>query len=692
MSQIRQACMSCAPSQSYLNWQREAHKKANNAADCLRAQFCHALLLYAQRSQGLLTTDSSPELWAKLRSGIRELSVQLSQDFGERAQVKREAPSGPDLESVITPRLHEYISRLSSEDTNPGLQSPPPSSFQPQPSRRDSATPILPRSHGHTKARLSSDVSTVRVGLDPESRERIADEVTVSLRDQNREYELQQSNHNIIGWLDSAENGDPDADARPPSEHLSDVRSDSPDPRIESEFRDVDRLPAPWDEERKASQVQDTFPWADPIRPRSSFQKTQPDTSNAAIQRFQSASRDNETSSQVASDGGGDRKILSGLIAQSVLSWWSSNRSYDSTILQRYIQDLIAVYEHNQIRTKPKYPDIRPNISRSVGSIVSPPVHQTYAQAQESPNHRVRDDESRRLLERPMRTMSTYSESSDLKHKARSTDNVGRFNQILLPRPTPGSGPGPDQDRVETRYLPERAHTSRETWKLPGVENVSNWSPSQTVTRPSAPDTRYREIHSVERPRIPSYQHEALRPRPGDTKDRADDLPSLIKAVSAAPARMELAPGGSHVQPPEPTSGPESQDNHSDGNNSLVWEQKYSDQTSRSLVCPHPDCKDVLFRAKNPSDLKKHMQHHLKPFKCQVPGCTRTEGFSTKNDLERHQKSIHKLAVRSSFDRSFKCQGRNCHKSDKIWPRLDNFKSHCSRMHPDEDVNDLVKR
>lgn len=34
----------------------------------------------------------------------------------------------------------------------------------------------------------------------------------------------------------------------------------------------------------------------------------------------------------------------------------------------------------------------------------------------------------------------------------------------------------------------------------------------------------------------------------------------------------------------------------------------------------------------------------------------------------------------------------NCPKKDKIWPRLDNFKQHLIRMHPDHEVDDLVRQ
>ena len=88
---------------------------------------------------------------------------------------------------------------------------------------------------------------------------------------------------------------------------------------------------------------------------------------------------------------------------------------------------------------------------------------------------------------------------------------------------------------------------------------------------------------------------------------------------------------------------------------------------------------------------RKHMLRHTRPFECQEPNCNRKVGFSTKNDLERHKKSVHKIAPKNSTDRSFRCAAKNCPKKDKIWPRLDNFRQHCLRMHAAEDCEELVR-
>ena len=88
---------------------------------------------------------------------------------------------------------------------------------------------------------------------------------------------------------------------------------------------------------------------------------------------------------------------------------------------------------------------------------------------------------------------------------------------------------------------------------------------------------------------------------------------------------------------------------------------------------------------------RKHTLRHVRPFKCSVQGCSSSiKGFPTRNDLDRHQKSVHKIAPASGTDRTFKCQAPNCRHARKIWPRADNFRQHCSRLHSDMNTDELV--
>lgn len=89
---------------------------------------------------------------------------------------------------------------------------------------------------------------------------------------------------------------------------------------------------------------------------------------------------------------------------------------------------------------------------------------------------------------------------------------------------------------------------------------------------------------------------------------------------------------------------------------------------------------------------RKHMLKHEKPHVCDVNGCRRAavgKGFTTKNDLDRHKKSVHRVGVEKG---SYQCASEHCRNRGKIWPRLDNFKQHINRMHKEEDEQELISR
>lgn len=86
---------------------------------------------------------------------------------------------------------------------------------------------------------------------------------------------------------------------------------------------------------------------------------------------------------------------------------------------------------------------------------------------------------------------------------------------------------------------------------------------------------------------------------------------------------------------------------------------------------------------------RKHRLKHTKPWKCEEPHCSRKDGFTTINDLTRHKKSVHKIG---GMTKSFRCVDERCKNKDKLWPRLDNFKQHVTRMHGDRNMEDLIRR
>lgn len=61
-------------------------------------------------------------------------------------------------------------------------------------------------------------------------------------------------------------------------------------------------------------------------------------------------------------------------------------------------------------------------------------------------------------------------------------------------------------------------------------------------------------------------------------------------------------------------------------------------------------------------------------------GCSRQTGFSTQNDLARHQRSVHKITT-SAPGKQYNCTIDGCKEKYKIWPRADNFRSHLRSVH-----------
>lgn len=76
---------------------------------------------------------------------------------------------------------------------------------------------------------------------------------------------------------------------------------------------------------------------------------------------------------------------------------------------------------------------------------------------------------------------------------------------------------------------------------------------------------------------------------------------------------------------------------------------------------------------------RKHKQKHEKPHHCDVPGCTRVEGFSTPNDVDRHKRSCHPETRANG--KCYRCIIPTCRKKEKKWPRADNFRQHLKRVH-----------
>ncbi|KAK7191653.1 uncharacterized protein CC84DRAFT_598208 [Paraphaeosphaeria sporulosa] len=185
------------------------------------------------------------------------------------------------------------------------------------------------------------------------------------------------------------------------------------------------------------------------------------------------------------------------------------------------------------------------------------------------------------------------------------------------------------------------------------------------------------DMESVVGPRSDSgyFTHPAPQSVISNELERADqDLPTGIFEMSNL--NVNSAPSESTTEYIPPPSDQAS-----------VYSGRSQNQGKSIYLCSK--CKEV---SKCPSDYKKHMLKHDKPHTCDVQGCRRAaqgKGFTTINDLQRHKKSVHRIGVERD---SYQCASEHCRNRGKIWPRLDNFKQHISRMHRDEDEADLIRK
>jgi hypothetical protein len=80
----------------------------------------------------------------------------------------------------------------------------------------------------------------------------------------------------------------------------------------------------------------------------------------------------------------------------------------------------------------------------------------------------------------------------------------------------------------------------------------------------------------------------------------------------------------------------------------------------------------------------KHMDKHERPYICTVDGCDHLQGFTSKGDLSRHQRIVHKLD--SGHGSLLFCDEPNCARGSSGGPnagfsRNDNLTDHIRRRH-----------
>lgn len=108
-----------------------------------------------------------------------------------------------------------------------------------------------------------------------------------------------------------------------------------------------------------------------------------------------------------------------------------------------------------------------------------------------------------------------------------------------------------------------------------------------------------------------------------------------------------------------------------------LW-SAFTHSRTLGVGCPRslPHFEPTVARPAANSWFRKHSLRHQKLHRCRVANCARTEGFTTTNDRDRHEKSVHKTP-----GVYFRCMDENCASYTKTFARRDNLKDHLKRMH-----------
>lgn len=164
---------------------------------------------------------------------------------------------------------------------------------------------------------------------------------------------------------------------------------------------------------------------------------------------------------------------------------------------------------------------------------------------------------------------------------------------------------------------------------------------------------------------------------------------SVVSVPLTHPGHREMARSGqgvsdtsSHLTPSVSPGVPRSGPHHRP---SSVCTLSQTGNPGEEHFCHH--CNQPF---KTPAEYKKHMIRHDPQFYCRENKCNRTEGFGTKNDLDRHLKAVHNIL--KPGDIWYKCLFPGCAKGEKLWPRQDNFKAHIFRMHGPEFTEEYIKK